>query len=154
MRISIAIKLQYVLHIAMASDILFLLKREEDIMATKFCKWCGESIDIDCVVCPKCGKQVEELKQSNQPIVINNTNTNTSVSSSRASASAGGGNGRARNKWVAFFLCLFLGYLGAHKFYEGRVGLGILYLVTLGLFGIGWIIDTISLLFKPNPYYV
>ena len=79
MRISIAIILQYVLHIAMASDILFLFKREEDIMATKFCKWCGESIDIDCVVCPKCGKQVEELKQSNQPIVINNTNTNTSV---------------------------------------------------------------------------
>lgn len=154
MRISIAIILQNVLHIAMASDILLLLKREEDIMTTKFCKWCGESIDIDCVVCPKCGKQVEELKQSNQPIVINNTNTNTSVSSSRASASAGGGNGRARNKWVAFFLCLFLGYLGAHKFYEGRVGLGILYLVTLGLFGIGWIIDTISLLFKPNPYYV
>ena len=123
-------------------------------MATKFCKWCGESIDADCVVCPKCGKQVEELKQSSQPIVINNTNTNTSVSSSRATASVGGGNGRAKNKWVAFFLCLFFGYLGAHKFYEGRVGLGLLYLVTLGLFGIGWLIDTIKLLFKPNPYYV
>lgn len=25
---------------------------------TKFCKHCGEKIDIDCVVCPKCGKQV------------------------------------------------------------------------------------------------
>ena len=138
----------------MASDILFLLKKKEDSMATKFCKWCGEQIDLDCVVCPKCGKQVEELKQSSQPIVINNTNTNTSVSSSRASATVGGGNGREKNKWVAFFLCLFFGYLGAHKFYEGRVGLGILYLVTLGLFGIGWIIDTIALLFKPNPYYV
>ena len=145
------INLQNVLHAVIASDIIFLVKKEEDIMATKFCKWCGESIDIDCVVCPKCGKQVEELKQSSQPIVINNTNTNTSVSSS---PSAGSGNGRAKNKWVAFFLCLFLGYLGAHKFYEGRIGLGILYLVTLGLFGIGWIIDTIALLFKPNPYYV
>ena len=28
----------------------------------KYCKHCGERIDSDCVVCPKCGKQVEELK--------------------------------------------------------------------------------------------
>lgn len=120
-------------------------------MATKYCKWCGEAIDADCVVCPRCGKQVEELKQSSQPIVINNTNTASAV----ANASIrGGGGGRARNKWTAFFLCLFLGYLGAHKFYEGRTGKGLLYLITLGLFGIGWIVDTVVLLFKPNPYYV
>ena len=62
--------------------------------------------------------------------------------------------GRPKNKWTAFFLCLFLGEFGAHKFYEGKTGMGILYLFTLGLFGIGWLIDTISLLFKPNPYYV
>ena len=28
----------------------------------KYCKHCGEVIDKDCVVCPKCGKQVEALK--------------------------------------------------------------------------------------------
>jgi len=28
------------------------------------------------------------------------------------------------------------------------------YLFTFGLFGFGWMIDTIVLLFKPNPYYV
>ena len=123
-------------------------------MATKFCKWCGESIDVECVICPKCGKQVEELKQSqsSQPIVINNTNTNTAYAS--ATAVAGGRGGRPKNKWVAFFLCLFLGWLGAHKFYEERVGAGILYLLTAGLFGFGWLVDTIILLFKPNPYYV
>lgn len=123
-------------------------------MATKFCKWCGESIDVECVICPKCGKQVEELKQSqsSQPIVINNTNTNTAYAS--ATAVAGGRGGRPKNKWVAFFLCLVLGWLGAHKFYEGRVGVGILYLLTMGLFGFGWLVDTIILLFKPNPYYV
>ena len=58
----------------------------------------------------------------------------------------------AKNKWVAFFLCLFFGMLGIHKFYEGRVLLGILYLCTLGLAGIGVIIDLVILLFKPNPY--
>ena len=59
----------------------------------------------------------------------------------------------AKNKWVSFLLCLFLGYLGIHKFYEGRVLMGILYLFTGGLFGIGIIVDLIVLLFKPNPYY-
>lgn len=59
-----------------------------------------------------------------------------------------------RSKWTAFFLCLFLGEFGAHKFYEGKVGMGILYLFTFGLCGIGWLIDLIALLFKPNPYYV
>ena len=59
----------------------------------------------------------------------------------------------AKNKWVAFFLCLFLGVLGIHKFYEGKVLLGIVYLFTVGLFGVGVIIDLIVLFFKPNPYY-
>lgn len=59
-----------------------------------------------------------------------------------------------RDKWVAFFLCLFLGCFGAHKFYERKSGMGILYLCTVGLFGIGWIVDIIMLLCKPNPYYV
>lgn len=59
----------------------------------------------------------------------------------------------AKRKWVSFFLCLFLGIIGAHKFYEGRVLLGVLYIFTGGLFGIGVIVDLIILFFKPNPYY-
>ena len=48
-----------------------------------------------------------------------------------------------KNKWVAFLLCLLLGYLGAHYFYVGKIGMGILYLLTLGLVGIGWIVDIV-----------
>nr|DAQ77666.1 MAG TPA: TM2 domain [Caudoviricetes sp.] len=113
----------------------------------KFCKFCGAIIDKDCVICPKCGKQVEELKSAQPNVVINNTNTNANVNTIR-------GYGRPKNKWVSFFLCLFFGMIGAHKFYEGKVGTGILYLFTLGLCGIGWVIDTITILLKPNPYYV
>ena len=119
---------------------------------TKFCKHCGAQIDEDCVICPKCGKQVEKLEggAAAQPqVVINNSNANVN-----SNVNNNGGGARARNKWTAFFLCLFLGGIGAHKFYEGKTGMGILYIFTVGLFGIGWIIDLISLLFKPNPYYV
>ena len=115
---------------------------------TKFCKHCGEAIPADALICTKCGRQVENINNTNaQPnIVTNNT--------AHASATAIAGGGKPKNKWVAFFLCLFLGIFGAHKFYEGKIGIGILYLLTGGLVGIGWLIDVFVLLFKPNPYYV
>jgi len=62
--------------------------------------------------------------------------------------------GTPKNKWTAFFLCLFLGFIGAHKFYEGKVVWGIVYFLTGGIFGIGWVIDIVRHLLKPNPYYV
>ena len=123
---------------------------EEEYIKTKFCKHCGAKIPEDAVLCTACGRQVEEVKQASaQPnIVINNDNINTNTNTVVAGA------GRARNKWTAFLLCFFLGFLGAHKFYEGKAGLGILYILTCGLFGIGVLIDLISILCKPNPYYV
>lgn len=129
---------------------------------TKFCQHCGSVIDEDCIICPKCGKQVADLKQQQpqfqQPqVVINNTNTNTSAAYARATAAPPPTYvpyGRMKNKWVAFILCFFLGGLGGHKFYEGKIGMGILYLLTVGLFGIGWFIDLIAILLKPNPYFV
>lgn len=41
-------------------------------------------------------------------------------------------------------LTIFLGVFGIHKFYIGKIGMGILYLFTGGLFLIGWIIDIIN----------
>lgn len=118
---------------------------------TKFCKHCGEKIDIDCVVCPKCGKQVEDIKNSTPESIIINNSANSSSSSAAPVYSKAP---KAKNKWVSFFLCLFLGWFGVHKFYEGKILLGILYLLTLGLFGVGVVIDLILIILKPNPYYV
>lgn len=122
--------------------------------ATKFCKHCGNQILSAAVFCVHCGCQVEDLHSTAQPnIVINNNNTNTNTNTINHTAPVAVGL-RPRNKWVAFLLCLFFGYLGVHKFYENKIGLGILYIFTFGLFGIGWFIDLIVLLFKPNPYFV
>ena len=123
----------------------------------KFCKHCGKAIPKNAVICTFRGRQVEDLQGANQPpqIVINNdnnnanNNANTNVNRNTNTAVP---QGTPKNKWVAFFLCLFFGCFGAHKFYEGKTGMGILYLFTAGLFGIGWFIDCITLLFKPNPY--
>ncbi len=51
-----------------------------------------------------------------------------------------------KSKWVAFFLCLFLGYLGVHRFYVGKAGTGILWMFTVGLASLGWFIDLIMIL--------
>lgn len=117
---------------------------------TKFCKYCGQKIPFDAVVCTHCGRQVEMLQQAAPAPtpVINNVNYVSPAPSYHTA------NKNLKNKWVAFFLCLFFGEFGIHKFYEGKIGLGILYLCTGGLLGIGWFIDTIKLLFKPNPYSV
>lgn len=50
-----------------------------------------------------------------------------------------------KSKTTALLLCIFLGGLGAHRFYVGKVGTGILYLLTVGIFGIGWFVDIIRI---------
>lgn len=48
--------------------------------------------------------------------------------------------------WVDFAICFFLGLYGVHKFKEKKIGMGILYLFTAGLFGFGWLYDCIKYL--------
>ena len=48
-----------------------------------------------------------------------------------------------KSRLVALLLCVFLGELGIHRFYVGKIGTGILWLLTFGLLGIGAIVDLI-----------
>lgn len=45
------------------------------------------------------------------------------------------------NYTITWVLLTFLGFFGIHRFYQGKIGTGLLYLLTLGLFGIGVIYD-------------
>lgn len=74
-------------------------------------------------------KHTDEIKENyiQQEDINNNVSNNISKS----------------KKIIKFFLCLFLGMYGAHKFYEKKIGMGILYMFTAGLFLFGWLSDVV-----------
>lgn len=86
---------------------------------TKYCHACGSVIDSMAVVCPRCG-----VIQSAPPALI----------------------GSEKKILPAFLLCFFLGVFGAHRFYAGKIGTGVLQLVTLGGLGIWALIDLIMII--------
>ena len=49
--------------------------------------------------------------------------------------------------WMTtLLLCLLCGGIGVHRYYVGKIGTGILYTLTFGLFGIGYLVDFIKIL--------
>ena len=51
-----------------------------------------------------------------------------------------------KSRLVALLLVLFFGGIGVHRFYAGKIGTGILWILTFGCFGIGVLIDTIMII--------
>ena len=54
-------------------------------------------------------------------------------------------------KTLYAIICFFFGGLGVHRFMAGKIGTGILWLCTGGLFGIGWLVDFIMILMGKFP---
>ena len=48
-----------------------------------------------------------------------------------------------KSRLVAILLAFFVGVLGVHRFYVGKIGTGLLWLFTLGFLGVGALIDII-----------
>ena len=116
------------------------------------CVYCGKAYCADCLVDVGgrnyCRNHVSKALVAQPPAynagavpTINIVNTNT------ATANASGGmNYIHKSKIPALPLCFSLGALGVHRFYVGKSGTGILYLLTVGFGGIGVLIDFILIL--------
>ncbi len=50
-----------------------------------------------------------------------------------------------KSRMTTLLLCVFGGFLGLHRFYVGRAGSGVLWLVTFGLLSVGWIYDLVMI---------
>lgn len=91
----------------------------------KYCSKCGKELHEEAVICTGCGCSTEKFKGAN-----NSFNANASP----------------KSRLVAILLCFFLGVLGVHRFYVGKVGTGLLWLFTCGgFFGIGYLVDIIMI---------
>ncbi|MYN17014.1 NINE protein [Rugamonas sp. FT107W] len=85
-------------------------------MGMVFCRGCGKEIHETAPTCPHCGAPQH--------------------------ASAAGPRSD-KDYVVTVLLCFFLGFLGVHRFYVGKIGTGLLMLFTFGGFGIWALIDFI-----------
>lgn len=121
------------------------------------CPRCGVKVGQQEKICPRCGNHYYTNACSNcgystmgatptpQP-----QSTPVYVAPMTQGYSAGYPVNAGKDKTVALLLCIFLGFLGAHKFYEGKIGMGVLYLFTYGLFFIGWIVDIFVIASRPS----
>lgn len=72
----------------------------------KFCSECGAIINAKAEICPKCG-----VRQMSAPSMLDKHSPS------------------GKSKVAAALFAFFLGGFGIHKFYLGKIGQGILYLI-------------------------
>jgi len=97
-----------------------------------FCKKCGKEMSDNAKFCTSCGAAVVETVTSEQPITVNSSNAGNMQPQVVVYAQPTTGispTWPVKNKIVAGLLGIFLGGLGIHKFYLGKIGTGIVYII-------------------------
>ena len=76
------------------------------------------------------------------PVIIVEIKTNSALNRNTAEPKR-----YSSKPWkTTLLLSVFLGHIGAHRFFSGKIASGVVYLLTMGCFGIGWLTDIILLL--------
>lgn len=55
-------------------------------------------------------------------------------------------NASSKSRTITLILCILLGGLGIHRFYVGKVGTGVVWLLTAGCLGVGALVDLIMII--------
>jgi TM2 domain-containing membrane protein YozV len=88
-----------------------------------FCPNCGKELSDQAFTCTNCGHPLRPMRPG-------------AASDKTASP---------KSRMAALLLCIFLGYLGIHRFYVGKVGTGIAMIFTFGGLGIWVLVDLIMI---------
>jgi TM2 domain-containing membrane protein YozV len=91
-----------------------------------YCQKCGKEAPTEAAFCPNCGAP------------LRTTAMGPGYQSEKAVS--------PHSRLAALLLCFFLGCLGVHRFYVGKVGTGVAMIFTLGGLGIWTLIDLIMII--------
>ena len=115
------------------------------------CEYCGSFVPDDKNKCEACGawcteevKKPSDVSAGAQAAATDNAaNVKTPTAGKIAESDKFSLNNGTVKALIVFLVCLFLGTFGLHRFMQGKIFTGLLWLVTLGLLGIGYIADVI-----------
>jgi len=112
-----------------------------------YCRNCGNEVSEKAVICVACGTPP---KAGNK--YCHNCKAETAYNTTicmKCGVSLNDENsftGEGKDWLTTLLLCLFLGYLGIHRFYTKHTAIGVIQLLTVGGCGIWALIDLIQIL--------
>lgn len=97
-----------------------------------YCQKCGKELSDQASFCPSCGQPVNAPSASRVAGMEPGYRSDKQVS--------------PKSRLATLLLCLFLGGIGVHRFYVGKVGTGVAMIFTLGGLGIWVLVDFIMII--------
>lgn len=87
------------------------------------------------------GGAITKRNEQNVEVLIKNISNHLQGKDIKSKA------GSQKSLTVTLLLCILLGWMGAHRYYVGKTGTGVLYTLTCGVFFIGILIDVLRIFF-------